>query len=108
MSVVCSLFTQSFLYASAFSFVPFKLFFVFLIFVRSLFDLCLWMAIIALARAIFCHSEAKSGVWCFKTGSWVRYFHIYFVFSSEYRNFAVINRIVVTENSSYRKEKLLK
>jgi len=46
--------------------------------------------IIALARAIFCHSEAKSGVWCFKTGSWVRYFLIYFVFSSEYRNFAVI------------------
>ena len=47
-------------------------------------------------------------MWCFKTGSWVRYFLIYFVFSSEYRNFAVINRIVVKEKRSYRKVKLLK
>ena len=43
MEEECSLFTQSFLYASAFSFVPFKLFFVLFDF-RSLFDLCLWMA----------------------------------------------------------------
>ena len=38
----------------------------------------------------------------------VNYFLFYFVFSSEYRNFAVINRIVVTEKSSYRKVKLQK
>ena len=38
----------------------------------------------------------------------VNYFLFYFVFSSEYRNFAVINRIVVTEKSSYGKEKLQK
>ena len=35
----------------------------------------------------------------------VNYFLFYFVFSSEYRNFAVINRIVVTEKRSYSKEK---
>ena len=39
----------------------------------------------------------------------VNYFLFYFVFSSEYRNFAVINRVVtekvVTEKRSYSKEK---
>ena len=69
------------------SLLNFSLFF--LIFVLFLICAFGWQ-IIALARAIFCHSEAKSGVWCFKTGSWVRYFLIYFVFSSEYRNFAFI------------------
>ena len=38
----------------------------------------------------------------------VNYFLFYFVFSSEYRNFAVINRIVVKEKRSYRKVKLQK